>query len=162
MLTVYALRWTMQTGEKYKPYREQWALSLSEASRHALTDFVREEEHSWPCTPQPSASMTGMNGLKSLSQVGLGYFESPPFGPVETIKEPLEHPITKRVESFHLEDEVYNRMQLTLDVEPLLSARATEQEIANQFSGLASLVRAALSLMPSGMMQQPYDRKLTA
>ena len=43
MLIVYALRWTMQTGKKYKCFREQWALSLSEASRLALTDFVQEE-----------------------------------------------------------------------------------------------------------------------
>ena len=131
MLTVYALRWTMQTGEKYKPYREQWALSLSEASRLALTDFVRE---GGALLAMHTAAICFDDWHEWSEIVGAkwvwGTSSHPPFGPVETLKEPLEHPITRGVESFHLEDEVYSRMQLTLDVEPLLSARAAEQEIA--------------------------------
>ena len=41
MLTVNALRWPMD-GEKYAPWREEWALSLSEKSRRALSGFVHE------------------------------------------------------------------------------------------------------------------------
>jgi type 1 glutamine amidotransferase len=41
MLTVNALRWPME-GEKYDPWRDEWAFSLSAAGRAALTDFVAD------------------------------------------------------------------------------------------------------------------------
>ncbi|MEM1187864.1 MAG: ThuA domain-containing protein [Pseudomonadota bacterium] len=41
MLTINALRWPME-GEKYAPWREEWALSLSAASCRTLVDFVHE------------------------------------------------------------------------------------------------------------------------
>ena len=40
LLTVYTLRWSMQTGEKYEPYRDQWALILSETGRQAIWKFL--------------------------------------------------------------------------------------------------------------------------
>ena len=47
-------------------------------------------------------------------------------------------------------------MQLTLDVEPLLSARAAEQEIAR--SSLArKFGKGRVVFDASGMMQRPYD-----
>lgn len=39
MVTVNALRWPM-AGEKYDPWRDEWAFSLSGAGREALTSFV--------------------------------------------------------------------------------------------------------------------------
>ena len=41
LLTVMALRWQMQDNPKYKPYRDQWAFSLSLEGRENLRRFVQ-------------------------------------------------------------------------------------------------------------------------
>ena len=41
MVTVNALRWPM-AGEKYDPWRDDWAFSLSAAGREALSAFVEQ------------------------------------------------------------------------------------------------------------------------
>src|SRR5947199_1157537 len=36
LLTVYALRWTMRTGDRYAPFRNRWGFSLSSHARAAI------------------------------------------------------------------------------------------------------------------------------
>ena len=36
LVTVYALRWSMREGDKYAPYRDRWAFSLSHDAQEAL------------------------------------------------------------------------------------------------------------------------------
>lgn len=129
LLTVYALRWTMQTGEKYEPYREQWALSLSESSRRAVLEFVSgggallalhtalicfDDWNDW-------SRLLGAEWIWGTS----GH---PPFGLVQARRGEVPHAITAGVEDFELKDEVYCHMRLETDVEPLFTAQTVGQE----------------------------------
>jgi hypothetical protein len=41
LLTVYALRWTMATGDKYAPHRARWAFNLSATDvRHRIATYA--------------------------------------------------------------------------------------------------------------------------
>src|SRR6185437_11488462 len=121
LLTVYALRWRMLTGDKYAPHREKWAFSLSQNGRRNLAEFV-----------------TRGGGLLALHTAAICFDDWPqwkdllggawvwgrsahlPLGPIRFSARPASNFITAGVETFALRDEVYGNLDLTPDVEPLL------------------------------------------
>ena len=40
MLTFNTLRWSMQNGEKYEPYKDQWAITLSKFGQKSIWKFL--------------------------------------------------------------------------------------------------------------------------
>ena len=40
MLTFNTLRWSMQNGEKYEPYKNQWAITLSKFGQKSIWKFL--------------------------------------------------------------------------------------------------------------------------
>jgi hypothetical protein len=124
LFCVNALRWRMQ-GEKYDPYREEWAFSLDEAGRARLVEFV-----------------AGGGGLLGLHTASICFDDWPGWGellggawvwgtshhppPGRFTVEPSgeDHPITRDVSAFEAEDEVYSAMALGPATRPLLRSDA--------------------------------------
>ena len=117
MLTVNALRWQMQ-GEKYDPYREEWAMTLSSAGRAAI------ENH-----------MTAGGALLGLHTASICFSDWPGWGeilggawqwgrswhppPSALSVVPSDHSLVAGVAAFSVEDEVYTDLELQADIEPL-------------------------------------------
>lgn len=120
LFTVNALRWRMH-GEKYDPYRDEWAFSLSEIARARVTEFV-----------------SGGGGLLALHTASIcfddwpgwgellggawvwGTSHHPPPGRFGVQPTTASHPITRGVGAFQIEDEVYSELSLEPEVSPLL------------------------------------------
>jgi hypothetical protein len=124
LLTVNALRWRMR-GEKYDPYRAQWAFSLSAGGRAAIQRHL--------------AAGGGVLGLHTAcicfddwadwpQLLGAGWIWGrsfhPPRGPVAvTIADPT-HPLASGLRDFEVTDEVYGDLALATALAPLLRGRA--------------------------------------
>jgi uncharacterized protein len=126
LVAVYALRWSMSTGEKYAPHRAQWGFTLSPAGRVALQSHVK------------------MGGGLLVLHTGLICFDGwsdwramlggawtwgqsshPPRGRVHAVPTAHRHPVTAGVEPFDLvDDEVYAGLDLASNILPLVGARA--------------------------------------
>ncbi len=123
LVTVYALRWRMLTGEKYAPYRENWAFSLSPKARVGFSRFVAAGGgllalhtavicfDDWP----------GWGDLTGGAWVW-GRSSHPPFGAVMVSPTTATHTITAGIAPFALYDEVYGDLDMRPGVEPLLIA----------------------------------------
>ena len=46
LMTVYALRWSMKNGSKYKPYRDQWEFNIS-ASEITIDEKNNIKQRKW-------------------------------------------------------------------------------------------------------------------
>ncbi len=126
LVAVYALRWSMATGEKYAPHRAQWGFTLSQAGRTALQAHVKTGGgllvlhtgiicfDGWP------------DWREMLGGVwAWGRSSHPPRGPVHAAPTTHRHPVTAGVEPFDLaEDEVYAGLDLDPSIVPLVGARA--------------------------------------
>jgi type 1 glutamine amidotransferase len=125
LVTVYALRWRMLTGEKYQPYRAQWAFSLSEAGRQTLTRFV---ETGGGLLALHTAAICFDDWPEWRQLIGgawiWGRSSHPPLGPVPVTPGPGTHAITAEVPPFELRDEVYGNLDMEAGVEPLLMGDA--------------------------------------
>ena len=124
LFTVNALRWRMH-GEKYDPYRAGWACSLSEAGRARIAEFV-----------------AGGGGLLGVHTASICFDDWPAWGellggawvwgsshhppPQAFTVHPTHarHPITRDLDAFEIEDEVYCDLRLEPDVVPLLASDA--------------------------------------
>lgn len=126
LVTVYALRWRMLSGEKYAPDRPAWEFSLSQDGRRALETHVAGGGgllglhtavicfDDWP----------GWRDLLGGAWVWGRSFH-PPRGPIAVAPTGAAHPITAGVSDFRLaSDEVFSELDLAGDVTPLLEAEA--------------------------------------
>lgn len=121
MLTINALRWGMQTGDKYAPYRAEWAYRMPQPSRDRLVNFVRG-----------GGALLGMHtasicfddwpewGELLGGRWQWGVSHHPPLGPVSVSPTAHDHPVTRDIRPFDLTDEVYHDLALAADVVPLL------------------------------------------
>ncbi len=130
LATLYALRWSMRTGEKYAPHRAQWGFSLSARGQSALEAHVAQGGgllvlhtglicfDNWP-------------GLRDIAG-GVwrwGVSSHPPRGPVHVAPIVAAHPVMTGVSAFDLDDdEAYSELDLLPDVEPLATVRATAHD----------------------------------
>lgn len=126
LVVVYALRWRMDTGEKYAPHRAQWAFSLSDASRATLREFVAAGGallalHTAIICFDDWAEWKDMIGGRWV----WGTSAHPPRGALRAALTDARHAITTRLPDFVLDnDEVYSGLDLAPDITPLLVARA--------------------------------------
>ncbi len=124
LLTINALRFTMQQHEKYAPMRAQWAFELSASGRATLEDYVRNGG--------------ALLGLHTASICFDGWEEWPkilgaswvwgrsfhaPAGDVEVESTESVDPITSGLPHFTVFDEVYRNLEIGVNSQPLLRAR---------------------------------------
>jgi len=125
LLTVYALRWRMLSGEKYAPFRARWGFSLSVTGRAAI-----------------EAHLARGGGLLALHTAAIcfddwpawrdivggawrwGRSSHPPYGRVEVRLAEHVHPMLAGLADFTIEDEVYGDLDLAPGICPLMHARA--------------------------------------
>jgi type 1 glutamine amidotransferase len=108
LLTMNCLRWSMVQNEKYVPFREQWAMSLSMPARAAIVSHLRR-----------GGGLLGMHTAsicfddwpewKDLLGVAWrwGRSQHPALQPISVAIEAASHPITKGLEGFEVADELY-------------------------------------------------------
>jgi type 1 glutamine amidotransferase len=129
LLTVYALRWTMSSGDKYAPFRDRWAFSLSPQARASVKAHLARGGgllalhtavicfDDWPAWKQ-------VLGTRWV----WGQSSHPPYGSVEARIDDPAHPLVHGLESFTLDDEAYGNLDMEPDVRPLMSVRARAGE----------------------------------
>lgn len=124
LLTVGALRWGMDDA-KYAPHRERWALHLSEPARQAIAGHLRAGGallalhtaticfDDWPEWGEILGGrwVWGQSGHAPFDQVEVRLGGQAP------------DPLTDGLPDFGCPDEVYERLWLAPDVQPLAHAR---------------------------------------
>lgn len=129
LLTVYALRWSMKNGAKYKPYLNQWEFNISDAGKQSIYKFLEKGggifglHTATICFDQWKDWISILGGKWIWGKSG-----HLPFGAVNTRTETTKHPITYNINSFNLEDEVFADLKIAKDVTPLMSARVEGQD----------------------------------
>ncbi len=123
LLTVNLLRWRM-AGEKYDPYRDEWFFELSEEGRKAITEHV-EGGGGLLGLHTASICFDSWAGWGDVLGADWVWGESyhPPLGPIRVTPTAEDHPITRGLGGFALNDEVYTKLALRDDVRGLLEAR---------------------------------------
>lgn len=122
LLTVNLLRWRM-AGEKYDPYRDEWAFELSHEGQKTLAEFV-EAGGGLLALHTASICFDAWGGWGDLLGGHWIWGESyhPPLEPIEVVPTPEDHPITRGLPGFRVADEVYTKLSLRDDVVGLLEA----------------------------------------
>jgi type 1 glutamine amidotransferase len=125
LLTIYALRWRMEGDEKYAPYRDRWAFSLSADGRAAIKNHLAGGGgilglhtavicfDDWP----EWGSILG--GAWEWGQSG-----HPPLGTATVRIDEADDPIVRGLPDFKLQDEVYGDLNMEPGVRPIASATA--------------------------------------
>ena len=123
LLTVNCLRWRMIQAERHEPYREEWAMELSQAGRNAISEFL--------------ARGGGLLGLHTASicfdtwpewqdLLGATWDWEDSFHPVIsdiTVEVATgAHPIVDGLVDFTLHDEVFHHLTTAGDAPALLHA----------------------------------------
>lgn len=129
LVTNYALRWRMLDHEKYEPYRDEWALSLSADARAALATHVHEGGgllglHTASICFDDWPEWRDLLGGKWVW--GTSYH--PPLDQVDVKFIGGDNPLTAGLADFSLEDEVYHHLDCVAGVTPLATARTAEGE----------------------------------
>ena len=127
MVTMNCLRWRMIQHEKYIPFRDEWAMELSQAGRDALTNFVNG-----------GGALLGLHtasicfdtwpGWKDLLGVmwAWGRSHHPDIGTIHVDVAADAHPIMAGVQPFEVHDEIYHHLAPADDAPGLLFAEADE------------------------------------
>jgi len=127
MVTMNCLRWRMIQHEKYIPYRDEWAMELSQASRDALTTFV-----------QGGGGLLGLHTAsicfdiwpewKDLLGVAWQWGQShhPEIDDIDIKVNSTAHPIVAGIDDFTVHDEIYHHLAAADDAPGLLFAEADE------------------------------------
>jgi uncharacterized protein len=123
-LTVACLRFTMTQHEKYAPFRAEWAMSLSQAGRAALTRWVGAGNgilgiHTAPICFDDWEEWGEMLGVYWR----WGTSHHPPLGPV-SVRPAGAHPIVADARTFDVTDEVYSALKVQPWMTPLFEAQA--------------------------------------
>jgi type 1 glutamine amidotransferase len=124
LLTINALRFTMQQHEKYAPLRAQWAFELSASGRAALAAYVR---NGGALLGLHTASICFDGWDEWLRILGVSWIWGSSFhapaGIVEVDCAESSDPITVGLPHFEVFDEVYRNLEISVDSRPLLRAR---------------------------------------
>ncbi|MEL7029432.1 MAG: ThuA domain-containing protein [Pseudomonadota bacterium] len=128
LVAVNALRWGMMTGDKYEPYRDEWAFQMPDDGRRRLVDFV---EQGGALFGLHTASICFDDWPEWGDLLGgawaWGVSHHPPLATINVSVDNRTHPITSGVGGFEVEDEIYHHLSPRADVEVLLTAQNTEE-----------------------------------
>jgi type 1 glutamine amidotransferase len=125
LLTVYALRWTMQQGDKYAPHRERWGFSLSSDAQAEVEAHLERGGgvlalHTAIICFDDWAGWAAILGGRWV----WGRSSHPPYGRVEVRPDEPNHPLLAGLPAFSLDDEAYGDLDLDPAVRPLMHVRA--------------------------------------
>ena len=125
LLTVYALRWTMQQGDKYAPYKQRWGFSLSPEAR-AEVEAHLARGGGILALHTAIICFDDWAGWKDIlaGRWEWGRSSHPPYGVVEVRPEAPDHPLVAGLPAFDLHDEAYGNLDLTPNVRPIMHVRA--------------------------------------
>lgn len=127
LLTVYALRWRMLGDEKYTPFRARWALSLSAAGRAAIAGHVARGGGLFGLHTASICFDDWPDWRDILGGVWIrGQSGHPPHGRAEVRMLGVDHPLTRSLGDFALDDEVYGNLSLAPGITPLMEAAAAD------------------------------------
>jgi type 1 glutamine amidotransferase len=166
LLTVYALRWTMQQGGKYAPHRERWGFSLSS---HARTEVEAHLARGGGILALHTAIICFDDWAGWKDIVGgrweWGRSSHPPYGPVDARPDAPDHPLLAGVPAFSLNDEAYGNLDLDPGVRPLMSVRAAvgdwQPALWTHLSGNGRVVVDTLG-HDAGAFAHPAHRRIVA
>lgn len=129
LLTIYALRFSMTQHEKYGPYRDEWAFSLTEAGQTAIRSHV---ESGGGLLALHTASICFDNWREWGDVLGGAWDWSrsfhPEIGSIHVDIATKAHSIVSGIGNFGIHDEIYHYLDPRPDVEPLLTAEATKED----------------------------------
>jgi type 1 glutamine amidotransferase len=129
LFTVYALRWRMLNGDKYAPYRRQWALEVSPQARQSIERHVSDG-----------------GGLLALHTAVICFDDWPAWGRMlggawvwgqshHPARQRVEvqllagnHPVTSGLPDFSLVDELYQALAFEPGAQVLASGRTLGDE----------------------------------
>lgn len=166
LLTVYALRWTMQQGEKYAPYRQRWGFSLSP---HARAEVEAHLARGGGILALHTAIIC-FDDWAGWADILAGRWQwgrssHPPYGPVEARPDAPDHPLLAGLPAFSLEDEAYGSLDLGPRVRPLMHVRATggdwQPALWTHVSGKGRVVVDTLG-HDAGAFAHPTHRRIVA
>jgi TRAP-type C4-dicarboxylate transport system permease large subunit/type 1 glutamine amidotransferase len=166
LLTVYALRWTMQQGDKYAPYRERWGFSLSS---HARAEVEAHLARGGGILALHTAIICfdDWAGWKDIlaGRWEWGRSSHPPYGPVEVRPDAHEHPLLAGLPAFSLDDEAYGDLDLDPRAQPLMHVRASSGDwqpaLWTHGSGKGRVVVDTLG-HDAGAFAHPVHRRIVA
>jgi type 1 glutamine amidotransferase len=125
LLTVYALRWSMATGDKYAPHRARWAFNLSADGRVAIESHLARGGGLLALHTALICFDDWPRWKEILSGVWQwGRSSHPPYGEVQVKFDGVDHPLVQGLNAFKLRDEAYGDLDLNADIRPLMWARA--------------------------------------
>ena len=113
-------------SDRYAPFRDDWALSLSARGREAIADYLASGRgllaiHAAPISFDDWPAWAGLLGVGWR----WGVSHHPPFGPAE-IRPARAHPITDGMEPFETADEIYSGLDVADWMVPLAEGRTPE------------------------------------
>lgn len=120
LLTINALRWRMLNHEKYLPYIDEWAFSLSEDGRKHLDNYIKNGG-SMIALHTSSICFDDWDGWSKVLGGKWNWDRSfhPPLGPIK-VTPIANHFVTDNIQSFTLNDEVYHNLELEPESKPFL------------------------------------------
>jgi type 1 glutamine amidotransferase len=128
MFTLYALRWRMLNDEKYIPFLREWAFELPEEHADTIQNFV-EDGGAMLGLHTASICFDTWYDFPRLLGGGWRWGESfhPPLGEI-AVRCASDHPATRNVAPFELQDEVYHGLAIENDSQILLEGRVPDGE----------------------------------
>jgi type 1 glutamine amidotransferase len=125
-LTVACLRFSMTQNEKYAPFRAEWGFSLSERGRGIIRDHVASGRGLLAIHGAPISFDTWPE-WSDLLGVGWrwGISTHPPFGAAE-MRPRADHPITRGMKPFQVEDEIYTGLSVEPWMTPVAEGRTPD------------------------------------
>ena len=165
LLTVYALRWTMQQGDKYAPFRERWGFSLS---AHARAEVEAHLARGGGILALHTAIICfdDWAGWKDIlaGRWQWGRSSHPPYGPVEVRPDAPEHPLLQGLPAFSLDDEAYGNLDLDPRVQPLMGKEMKPGGAAmmtrTMTATISDIDKANSSMTFVGPNQWKYSRRI--
>jgi len=127
LVTLNCIRWRMIQHEKYIPFRDEWAMELSQVGRDALTAHV-----------QGGGGLLGLHTAsicfdtwpewKQLLGVAWQWGSShhPDISDIKVEVNAAAHPIVDGIDDFEVHDEIYHHLAPADDAPGLLFAEADE------------------------------------
>ena len=129
LLAICALRWSMSDA-RYDAQRARWGLALSQGARDAIVEFLRG---GGALLALHTAAICFDDWPQWGDIVGArwiwGESGHPPYGAVQVrFAAPSPGTIASDLPNFECDDEVYQRMSVSPDVQPLAFARSMQGE----------------------------------
>jgi hypothetical protein len=127
LVTVMALRWSMQGNQKYASLRDEYGYSMPAGCRETLVGYIRQGGGLFGLHTACLCFDDWEEWRDVLGGAWVwGQSFHPPLGPVSVSRTGHAHTLTAGLPGFDLVDEVYADLDLAPDTIPLLSACAED------------------------------------